>query len=144
MQNGTKKGLFAKYCLVALFTILLGFVGQITGPTVPAAEAAGVVPAGPAYGAEYGEWSARWWQWAISIPVPVNPILSDGPVDCTLGQTGNVWFLAGNFGGKSNRTCTIQDKPLFFPVFNFVAFDPFHYETILDLRKQAAPSIDAV
>lgn len=143
MKNGSTKRLFASYCVVSLLTIILGLAGQLTGPAVSGADAAEVVPVGPAYGAEYGEWSARWWQWAISIPVATNPILSDGNVDCTLGQTGNVWFLAGNFGGVSVRTCTIENKPLFFPVFNFVAFDPFPNETILDLRKQVEAPIDA-
>ena len=27
-----------------------------------------------AYGNTYGEWSAQWWQWALSIPAANSPI----------------------------------------------------------------------
>jgi hypothetical protein len=135
----------SQYWLVAVFTLLVGVVGLTGEPFVPTASAAISPVDVQSFGATYGEWSARWWQWAISIPVAVNPILApDGAIDCALGQTGNVWFLAGNFGNTSVRTCTIPaGKPLFFPVFNFVVFDPFTHETILDLRMQAAEPIDA-
>lgn len=143
MKNGTKKGIFAKYCLVALFTILLGIVGQITGPAVPAAEAF-VVPVGLTSGAEYGEWSARWWQWALSIPWGKNPVADTTGEHCAEGQVGNVWFLAGSFGSDPvERTCTVpKGKPLFFPLINVAVSDPFPNETILDLRMQALPFID--
>jgi hypothetical protein len=60
------------------------------------------------FGNSYGEWSARWWQWLVSIPAATNPNLSSGAVDCTLGQSGSVWFLAGTFGDKPYmRSCTI-------------------------------------
>ena len=25
------------------------------------------------YGLTYGEWTAKWWQWALSIPKDINP-----------------------------------------------------------------------
>src|SRR5262245_29132534 len=45
------------------------------------------------YGLTYGEWSAKWWQFVLSIPAPNNPLLRDDK--CTVGQTGRVWFLTG-------------------------------------------------
>jgi hypothetical protein len=59
------------------------------------------------FGASYSEWSARWWQWLVSIPAAQNPNLASGAVDCMLGQSGSVWFLAGSFGGVFTRSCTI-------------------------------------
>jgi hypothetical protein len=49
----------------------------------------------------------EWWQWALSIPSSVNPILDNSGKACALGQRGNVWFLAGNTGGRSSRQCTL-------------------------------------
>ncbi|MFL6449806.1 MAG: hypothetical protein ACJ746_19305 [Bryobacteraceae bacterium] len=59
------------------------------------------------YGMTYGEWSARWWAWVLSIPASMNPNLDTTGADCSQGQSGHVWFLAGTFGGPANRTCTI-------------------------------------
>jgi hypothetical protein len=69
----------------------------------------GVVPPDSnEFGNPYGEWSARWWQWLLSIPEATNPNLTTGTVDCALGQSGQVWFLAGTFGGPAvTRSCTI-------------------------------------
>ncbi len=45
------------------------------------------------YGNTYGEWSARWWQWLLSVPTPKNPNLDTTGQDCDEGQAGPVWFL---------------------------------------------------
>jgi hypothetical protein len=97
------------------------------------------------YGATYGELSARWWQWLLSIPAAVNPNLDTTGANCALGQYDDVWFLAGTFGGTIERTCTIPaGKPIFFPLINTVAFKPGGKETLLDLRRLAAAFIDNV
>jgi hypothetical protein len=60
------------------------------------------------FGNPYGEWSARWWQWLLSIPEATNPNLTTGNVHCELGQSGQVWFLAGTFGGPAvTRSCIL-------------------------------------
>jgi hypothetical protein len=95
---------------------LLGAVGCGGGADDEPFEA----PAQSVHGASYGEWAARWWQWALSIPAADNPVL-DGP--CATSQDGDVFFLAGNFGGDSTRTCTVPSgKALFFPVVNFICY----------------------
>jgi len=98
------------------------------------------------YGASYGEWSARWWEWALSIPAVKNPVLDPTGNNCSVGQVGNVWFLAGTFGGSVNRTCTIPAaKAIFFPLVNSVGLFPLGNETSLDLRvNYAAPIIEGV
>jgi hypothetical protein len=79
---------------------------------------------GRIYGKTYGQWSARWWQWAISIPANENPLLQAGEVDCGIGQEGPMWFLAGNFGGAVERSCTIpRGKALLFPLLNAFYFN---------------------
>jgi len=124
-------------------TIMLAFAAlTCILPFVPTA-AAEVLPVETS-GASYGEWSARWWEWALSIPAAINPILDTTGVNCGKGQVGNAWFLAGTFGGTATRDCTIPaGKSLFFPLINNIAFDPKGNETVIDLRMLAAGLIDA-
>jgi hypothetical protein len=79
-----------------------------------------------AYGRTYSEWSAAWEQWSYSIPVAQHPLFDNG--DCSVGQSGPVWFLGGKFcpnigSGCSYtgvvRSCNLPSgKALYFPVFN--------------------------
>ena len=69
--------------------------------------------------------TAQWWQWALSIPTSVNPMLDGNGDNCMVGQRDSVWFLAGAFfGGTAKRTCSVPEGvPLFFPVANAVNFN---------------------
>jgi hypothetical protein len=83
-----------------------------------------------AFGASYSQWSAAWWQWALEQPdVPSSPVVDPNPgtasqpeaVDCTLGQSGKVWFLAGTTSiqpdSATYRSCNVPTGvALFFPV----------------------------
>jgi hypothetical protein len=40
------------------------------------------------YNLTYGEWTARWWQWAYSIPKNINPSYDDTGKHCSEGQSG--------------------------------------------------------
>jgi hypothetical protein len=78
----------------------------------------------------YSEWSAKWWQWVFSMPPKTNLQLSgvtEYPqpvtVDCSQNQSGQVWFLAANFGGFAIRNCDEKHPippgvSIFFPVQN--------------------------
>jgi hypothetical protein len=77
------------------------------------------------YGETIGNWGHAWWQWALNFATADNPILQDGPVDCSADQSGAVWYLAGNFGGPAERTCSIKKgKAIFFPLFNGIWWTP--------------------
>src|SRR5882762_7472780 len=55
----------------------------------------------------YGEWGAQWWRWAYSFPADQFPPSQSGEVDCSLGQSGSVWLLAGTTGqGPVTRECS--------------------------------------
>lgn len=71
-------------------------------------------------GRSAGEWSAGWWQWAVSSPDNINPVRDSVGTHCGVGQQGKVWFLAGGYGSsKIRRTCAVPaGKYLFFPVIN--------------------------
>jgi hypothetical protein len=100
------------------------------------------------YGLTYGEWSAKWWQWAMSIPTKDSPIVDKSDAKCAVGQNDpNVWFLAGTGGGEADRVCAIPaGKAIFFPVINvecsFTEFPDLKTES--DLRKCAMDDQDKV
>lgn len=71
------------------------------------------------YGLTYGEWTAKWWQWTLSIPKDVNPGGDTTGKNCALKQSGPVWFLSGTFGGSATRVCTIPSaKAILVPMIN--------------------------
>lgn len=93
---------------VAVAAFVLGLSAGADGAFAQALGNSQVVqPNTEEFGTSYSEWSARWWQWLVSIPAAQNPNLASGAVDCMLGQSGSVWFLAGSFGGAYTRSCTI-------------------------------------
>lgn len=106
---------------------LAACAGESTAPApgldLSAVRTASVLPPDSAwYGRTYGEWSAAWWRWAYSIPVPVNPLFDSTGALCGSGQRGQVWFLAGIFnatGVAVRNSCVIpQGKPIFIPILN--------------------------
>lgn len=117
---------------------------------------AGVVPLKtPVNGNTYGEWSARWVQWAYSIPAATNPLTDATGANCGVEQSGPVWFLAGTPGGAAvTRACSVPEgKSLFFPIlvvtFGAGVFDceptiPGTPCLLNLLRKSAADSLDSV
>ena len=74
------------------------------------------------FGRTYAEWTARWWQWVLSIAKTENPIVDDTGKNCANYQSGPVWFLAGTRKGPAERSCTIPaGKAILFPVINVEA-----------------------
>lgn len=97
------------------------------------------------YNLTYGDWSAKWWQWVLSLPQDVNPLIDQTGEHCAQGQnqTAPVWFLAGTFGGSAERACTLPEgKAILFPVLTSgnVKTDPS--ETEEDLRVTTKEAVD--
>ena len=74
-------------------------------------------------GLNIGEWSAAWWQWAVSFPVGHSPLNDDTSGELgRLGDVGRVFFLAGpavNTGSVVHRTIDVPTgKPVLFPTLN--------------------------
>lgn len=70
----------------------------------------------------------EWWQWALSFPAAVNPILDNTGQRCTLGQRGPLWFLAGNTGGRTVRDCALPARArALIPVHNTACFPDAQY-----------------
>ena len=97
-------------------------------------------------GRSWEKWVELWWQWCYSFPETNSPV-----TDLTGRYAGkgkiddSVWFLAGTFGGKAERTCTIpKDNAIFFPILNNIISyytDPF-LMTQSDLRTYAKLDLD--
>ena len=99
------------------------------------------------YNLTYGEWTARWWQWAYSIPKGVNPAYDDTGNYCSENQRGPVWFFPGTYGKSVIRECTISNgKAILFPILNsecsFAEFSEL--KTVEDLRMCAKKYQDQV
>jgi hypothetical protein len=97
------------------------------------------------YNLTYSEWTARWWQWLLSIPEERNPAADETGENCHEGQSGPVWFLAGTFGGLNERVCTIPaGKSILFSVLNaecsFAEYPSARSES--DLRECAVSAND--
>lgn len=92
-----------KHCLLAVTAALIVILVLVTSGTAQNAEPRVINPNSVAFGATYSEWSARWWQWALSIPVTNHPLFDNG--DCSVGQTGPVWFLGGKFCATDATNC---------------------------------------
>ena len=98
-----------------------------------------------AYNMTYGEWSAKWWQWILSIPTENNPLNDDNGRNCAVEQSGPVWFLVGTTGGLAERTCTIPEgNAILIPVINgecsYAEYPSFKSEA--ELRSCAITQID--
>src|SRR5262249_12618813 len=81
-----------------------------------------VVPPGDTYvGLTHGEWSAKWWRRGLEESAAERPLLDQTGANCSVGQAGDVWFLAGilGTGDPVTRRCLVPaGKALFFPVLN--------------------------
>jgi hypothetical protein len=95
------------------------------------------------FGRTYSELAGEWWNWAFQGPIETFPLFDETGEFCDVGQNGKFWFLAGNFGGTSVRSCTVPaGKALFFPVVNTLWWAPEDGDTAEELRAIANSFID--
>jgi hypothetical protein len=76
------------------------------------------------HGKSLAGWQRRFFQWTSLIPTDgpqPHPGLTEGDVDCTYAQRGQVWFL--ELGGVERRCSIPYGKTLYVPV-NFWACSP--------------------
>lgn len=113
--------------LVALCVFAPGAVAKNKNPRV-------IPPHALAFGMSYGDWGAKWWQWALASPKADNALNDPTGEKAGVGQSGEVWFLAGTvdmsptpenpsfYLGVADRTCTVPaGKAVFFPIINVEA-----------------------
>src|SRR5215471_14018222 len=152
--------------LIAPFSIVVLLCATSAGANAAANGPASVVsPTSRVGGKTYGQWSGAQWAWELQVPtsptddqvIAPNPgtAANPEPVDCTLRQVGNVWFLAGTtfFQNYTTayRSCTIPaGKFLFFPLIdawqdnlNCPGLPPFTL-TADELRGAVSAQIDQI
>ena len=87
----------------------------------------GIVPSTDRpYGATYGEWGARWWQWVFSLPTSSNPMLGETGAAAANGQPfPHVFFLASviTASGSAERRITVPSGTAFFTSLLSVEWD---------------------
>ncbi len=66
-------------------------------------------PASRVKALSYGEWSARWWQYVFSLPVPQNPLFG---APCSLGRAGPVGLLVLSPAAESS--CDVPGGTMLF------------------------------
>lgn len=109
--------------LCSLFTLSLTtiwFSGSVT-----AQQPVNVLSNGASVdGIRLDQYAMRWWQWTFSMHPSRSPVRDRTGKHCAVGQSGNVWFLAGGYGSsRINRRCQVPaGKYLFFPVINMLQY----------------------
>jgi hypothetical protein len=101
------------------------------------------------FGITWEEWTARWWQWILSIPKDENPGNDKTGKNFRDQDNSHVLFLAGThrLSGPAERTVTMSaNKPVLFPVINFTTsfVENPNLKTEFDLISHARASVDDI
>ncbi|KUM79804.1 hypothetical protein [Streptomyces curacoi] len=81
---------------------------------------------------------SRWWTWAMSEPERTNPVADEDGSECARNQPQDVWFLAGTFGTRVERTCGIPaGVPVAVPLVNLMS-DPADCADFMSTAKGSA------
>lgn len=72
------------------------------------------------FGESWENWTTKWWQWFLSIPVEKHPARDETGDKAGVNQDDpNVWFIAGTTGGTAERIISIPEgMAVLFPVIN--------------------------
>ena len=89
--------------LVIAFVPALAAFPVVAQDATPGIEGGGVTilpPDEPYAGVSLGEWNARSWQWAMSVPMDVNPSFDPDGNGCEIGQVGPVFFVPASYADE--------------------------------------------
>jgi hypothetical protein len=101
------------------------------------------------YGHSYAEWSAKWWQWVLTIPKSNNPLLDLTGADASINQNDSqVFFLCQTYEGVNSIPCrTVEipaNKAVFMPIINWISVLHSDGENDGELLDVARKRMDAV
>ena len=112
-----------------------------------AALACGFLSAGPSMANGDGplhRLQTEWWQWAGSFPLGTHPLLDETGDLCALGQHGDWWYLASNFGGETTRSCTVpRGVKLLIPLVVAFCYPEEGFDTEQSCMQFVADVLDA-
>ncbi len=81
--------------LYVFVMVVFLFLGAVTFALASGKSNPSVLPPNSrVQGLTYGEWSARWWQYVLSIPSPQNPLTGGTGTNCVYQRNGNVGLIA--------------------------------------------------
>lgn len=124
-------------------------LGALIAPSAAAKPAHVFAPQSHPFGATYGEWQARWFEWFLEIPAPLNPLFDETGANCAVNQSGPVWFTGPVAGpGTTIRACTIPTGTGIFVLgvgneCSNIEPPPFFGATEAELRACAAEGVEA-
>lgn len=99
--------------IVAMVAVLL--MGTVYIASAGGNKNPGVLPPNSrVQGLTYGEWSARWWQYVLSIPGEENPLTGGTGTNCVYQRIGNVGLVAVDPLSESTITCQVPTGMMLF------------------------------
>jgi hypothetical protein len=131
-----------------MFTLLL--LSSQTSSSAAVTNSVNIFPPGSKpYGLSYEEHIKNFWKWVISFPIDKSPWKDQTGANCDNGQSdtnSSVFYLSGNGGGKSVRTCKVPaGKSLFIPVSQVEVSDKeVPNASVEDLSRLAKKDQDSV
>jgi hypothetical protein len=135
-------------CL-ALTAMLALLISSLLSSAANANSVGIFTPESKPYDLSYEQHIINFWKWVLSLPEDKNPWPDENGKNCAIGQLGtnsSVFYLSGNGGGKSARTCTVPAGiSLFIPVSPMEISDKEAPNTsIEDLHKISKKDQDSV
>jgi hypothetical protein len=76
------------------------------------------------YGLSFGQWTVCWWNWFLSTPKSISPVIDESGKFAAINQPlQDVWFLAGKLASEDknfpNRVCNVPfGRAILIPVIN--------------------------
>jgi hypothetical protein len=101
------------------------------------------------FGLSFSEWSARWWQWLLSIPKSLNPAMDSSGENASIGQRhSNVFFLCQTIEGvklqPKRMICIHRGTSLFLPIINWISNFYEHGKSEKELIETATQRMDTI
>jgi hypothetical protein len=101
------------------------------------------------YGLTYGEWSAKWWQWAVNNPKSSSPMIDSTGANAKNSQNSPyVFFLCQTYEGVNSipdRTIEIpRGRSIFMPIINWISILHNDGECEEELLTTAKKRMDVV
>lgn len=93
-------------------------------------------------GASLADWSARHWQWTLSVPVGANPGHDVTGATCSADQKGPVFFIPRNFPACTVPTGQYILVPIVGTECSTVEPPPWHGEDEAALQQCAGADVD--
>jgi hypothetical protein len=105
LRRGTRRGLprtRIDRCVLRLF-----YTAMLLTALTASAQSFVAPPESLPGGSSCPQWTAKWRELAWSIPLSINPLFDTSGMDCSMNQSGPVWFLAGTNGTNATRNCVV-------------------------------------